>query len=421
MAIAQTAPVAPGERIQLLDVLRGFALFGVLVGNLVWLATYENVTREQMDALPTAAMDHATRYLVHFFIDWKFYTLFSFLFGLGFSVQMWRAAERGGDARRTYLRRLLVLLAFGLAHAFLLWYGDILNIYALLGFLLFFCRGMSTRKLLVLSALLILLPQTLLRVWPHISGSAQVSAAEQTAEEAEERALKEFRFRVYTYGAYPEVVREHVAFYFSSWGFQLYFNSAIFGKFLLGLLAGRLRLFHDPEQHLHFFRRLLIWGLAVGLLGNTVFVLHEWLTRNDILDDNSAPILATLWIADLGLVGLAAFYAAAIALLLRKPAWRARLSVLAPVGRMALTNYLTHSLIYAFLFYGYGIGLGLLSKVGAMACVLLGIVIYALQIIFSRWWLTRWAFGPMEWLWRSVTYGKLQPMSLQPDRRAMQA
>ena len=419
MAIAQTAPVAPGERIQLLDVLRGFALFGVLVGNLVWLATYENVTREQMDALPTAAIDRATRYLVHFFIDWKFYTLFSFLFGLGFSIQMSRAAERGGDARRTYFRRLLVLLAFGLAHAFLLWYGDILNIYALLGYLLFFCRGISTRKLLVLGALLILLPHMLLRGWPHISGSAQVSAAAQTAEEAEERALKEFRFRVYTYGTYPEVVREHVAFFFSEWLFVLYFCCAIFGKFLLGLLAGRLRLFHDPEQHLHLFRRLLIWGLCVGVTGNAVFVLHEWLTRNDILQDSSRAILATLWIADLGLVGLASFYAASIALLMRKPAWRTRLSLLAPVGRMALTNYLTHSLIYAFLFYGYGIGLGLLGKVGASACLLLGVIVFTLQVFFSRWWLSRWAFGPMEWVWRSLTYGKLQPMTLQP-RRALQ-
>ncbi len=414
MATAQAAPVPPAERIQLLDVLRGFALFGVLVANLLWVATDESTTREQMSLLPTAAADEVTGYVVQFFINWKFYTLFSFLFGLGFSVQMSRAAERGGDARRTYLRRLGVLLVMGLAHVFLLWYGDVLNIYALLGFLLFFCRGMSTRKILVLSALLILLPQTLLRTLPHISGSAQVSAGEQTAAEAEERAETEHRFRVYTYGTYPQVVAEHVAFVFSEWLFQLYFNCSVFGKFLLGLLAGRLRLFHDSEQHLHFFRRLLVWGLCVGVTGNAVFVLHEWLTRNDILQDSSPVILATAWITDLGLVGLTAFYVAAIALLFRKPAWRAWLSLLAPLGRMALTNYLTHSLIYALLFYGYGIGLGLLGKVGATACVLLGILIYTAQIFFSRWWLSRWAFGPMEWLWRSLTYGKPQPMAVRP-------
>ncbi|MGH9861096.1 MAG: DUF418 domain-containing protein [Candidatus Acidiferrales bacterium] len=398
MASTQIAPVAPAERIELLDVLRGFALFGVLIANLLWVVTYESVTREQMAALPTAAIDRVTSYLVHFFIDWKFYTLFSFLFGLGFSVQMSRAAERGGDARRTYLRRLAILLVFGLAHAFLLWYGDILSIYALLGFLLFFCRRISTRKLLVLSALLILLPQTLLRTLPYIAGSGQVSAAEQTAEEAEERALREHRFRVYTYGAYPEVVREHVAFYFSGWGLLLYFNTAILGKFLLGMLAGRLRLFHDPERHRQFFRKLLWWGLAVGVVGNSVFVLHESLSRNTAMDDSAASILATLWIVDLGLVGLAAFYAAAIALLFQRPAWRARLALLAPLGRMALTNYLAHSLIYAFLFYGYGIGLGLLGKVGAAACALLGFLVYTAQIIVSRWWLSRFAFGPMEWL-----------------------
>ncbi len=421
MAAAQVAPVAASERIQLLDVLRGFALFGVLVANLLWVATNESVSREQMSALSTAAIDRVSFYLVHFFIDWKFYTLFSFLFGLGFSVQMSRAAERGGDAKRTYLRRLLVLLAIGLAHAFLLWYGDILSFYALLGFLLFFCRNISTRKLLVLSALLILLPQTLLQTMPLLAGHAEPSAAERAAEEAEEHTLREHRFRVYTYGTYPEVVAEHVAFYFSNWGLTLYFSASIFGKFLLGLLAGRLRLFHDPERHLHVFRRMLTWGLAVGVVGNSVFVLHEWLERNDILPDTSVLVLATSWITDLGFVGLAAFYAAAIALLLRKPAWRARLSHLAPVGRMALTNYLTHSLIYAFLFYGYGIGLGLLGKVGSTTCLLLGILVYALQIIFSRWWLCHWAFGPMEWLWRSLTYGKLQRMKLKSSPRQAEA
>lgn len=425
MAAALAAPVAAAERIQLLDVLRGFALFGVLVANLVWVATFEGVTRDQMEALPTAAIDQVTRYFLSFFIEWKFYTLFSFLFGLGFSVQMSRAAERGGDATRTYLRRLTVLLAIGLAHTFLLWYGDILNIYALLGYLLFFCRGLSTRTLLILSAMLILLPQTLLRVLPHLAGGPEMSAAaravEQAAEEAEEKALRTHRFQVYTYGTYPQVVTEHVAFVFSDWLFQLYFNSAVFGKFLLGLVAGRLRLFHHPQQHPQFFRRLLVWGLVVGVLGNTIHVLHGWLTDNDILPDSSPVLLATAWIADLGLVALAAFYAAAIALLLRNPRWRSRLMLLAPLGRMALTNYLTHSLIYAFLFYGYGIGLGLLGKIGATACVLLGIVVYTLQILFSRWWLSRFAFGPMEWLWRSLTYGKLQPMALQSSRHEVQA
>jgi uncharacterized protein len=416
MATAQSAPVPVGERIQLLDVLRGFALFGVLVANLVWLVTSENVSREQMAALPTAATDQAARYLVNFFIDGKFYTLFSFLFGLGFSIQMARAAERG-DATRTYLRRLTVLLAIGFAHAFLLWYGDILNIYALLGYLLFFCRGLSSRTLFILSALLILLPETLIRVLPQLAGgperSAATQAVEDAAEEAERKALKAHRFQVYTHGTYGQVVAEHVAFFFSNWLFQLYFNCAVFGKFLLGLVAGRLRLFHDPEQHLPLFRRLLLWGLVVGVLGNTIEVAHGWLEDNDILHHTSPVILATVWIADFGFVGLAAFYAAAIVLLLRNPRWRARLMLLAPLGRMALTNYLTHSLIYAFLFYGYGIGLGLLGKVGATACLLLGILIYTMQILFSRWWLSRFAFGPMEWLWRSLTYGKLQPMALR--------
>jgi uncharacterized protein len=122
--------------------------------------------------------------------------------------------------------------------------------------------------------------------------------------------------------------------------------------------------------------------------------------------------LATLWIADAGLVALSGVYVAAIALLLGRPAWHRWLALLAPVGRMALTNYLAHSLVYVALFYGYGSGPGLLGKVGAAFCLLVAVPVFAAQIAFSRWWLSRFRFGPMEWLWRSLTYGVPQPMVL---------
>ncbi|MGH9793893.1 MAG: DUF418 domain-containing protein [Candidatus Acidiferrales bacterium] len=417
MNASAAGPTTASERIELLDVLRGFALFGVLTANLVWVATDFAVTPAQMAELNSVPVDTVATYLVDFFIDWKFYTLFSFLFGLGFAVQMSRAAERGRNGKRIYLRRLTVLLGIGVLHSVFVWYGDVLHQYALLGFLLLACRNASTKKLLLVSATLILLSQTVVSGWPHLKRLLVPVETAGSAETSAPDAVRVQSFQVFTHGSYPAVVREHLRRYFGGFwgsGFAFLFLTAIFGKFLLGLLAGRHRILHDPEQHLTFFRRMLTWGLTIGVLGNAVFVWHFWLERNHVMEKSSAPVLSTLWITDVGLVAMTAFYVSAITLLFRHPAWRARLRILAPVGQMALTNYLTHSIFYVLLFYGYGAGLGLLGKIGAAGCLLLAIVIFGAQIVFSRWWLSRFAFGPTEWLWRSLTYGKVQSMALRP-------
>jgi uncharacterized protein len=141
-------PLGVGERIEIIDVVRGFALYGVLLANLIWLSQEGAVTPAQVAALPTAALDRLVRYAVQFFIDWKFYTLFSFLFGLGFSVQLMRGERRAVAVIPVYARRLTVLLVFGLVHAYLVWYGDILHHYALLGFLLILFRKCSDQVVL---------------------------------------------------------------------------------------------------------------------------------------------------------------------------------------------------------------------------------------------------------------------------------
>jgi uncharacterized protein len=155
---------------------------------------------------------------------------------------------------------------------------------------------------------------------------------------------------------------------------------------------------------------LLKWGLVFGLFGNGLWVLTIALTHSGVLAKTSPWVLAAQLPIYAGHVAMAAFYLAAIVLLSQRPAWQRRLSHLGPVGRMALTNYLTHSLIYLLLFYGFG--LGLLGRVGATLCLVLSVAIFAAQILFSSWWLRRFRFGPAEWLWRSLTYGSRQPMRI---------
>jgi uncharacterized protein len=420
---APLRPVAAQERIQLIDVLRGFALFGVLVSNMTWLSgDFIVLTRERAASLPTAAVDPYAKYLINFFVEMKANTIFAFLFGLGFSVQMMRAEERGARIAPVYARRLLVLLLLGLAHTLLLWYGDILHLYALVGFTLLFFRRRSPTTLLAAGAALAVLPWAAFMGLPWLAasvGGPQVAAEMEGLMAAREAAF-EPRLEVFQNGGYTDVLRAHLDFYLEDFflsGFVFCFILYIMGRFLLGLYAGRRRLLHDAPAHLPLFRRLLRWGLVVGLVGNAAFTTVTFLEDRGALDIASGWMAAGQALAAVGIPAMSCFYVSGIVLLFQRERWQRRLLLLAPVGRMALTNYLMQTLFHLLIFYGYA-GLGLIGRVGPSVCVVLSVAVFSFQIAFSRWWLARFRFGPMEWLWRTLTYGRRQPMRLAPERAA---
>jgi uncharacterized protein len=410
-------PISSRERIQLIDVLRGFALFGVLLANMAWLSGEEVVLTEARAAsLPTAAIDHFAKYLINFFVDDKANTIFAFLFGLGFAVQLIRAEERGISILPIYTRRLFWLLVFGLVHMLLLWYGDILHLYALMGFVLILFRRSSGKTLLIAGVLLAILPFSIYFSLPWLFaqlGGAPPEAAELAAELAAATQAKEARLAVFSGGTYFAVIREHLRFNFSDYiksGFMLGLAFYALGRFLLGYYVGRRRLLHDAHLHLPLFRRLLVWGLVVGIIGNAVFVWVSVVMDNKTGNEASLWAVGAAWIIDIGIPAMSLFYLSAIVLLFQRPRWQSRLLWLAPVGRMALTNYLMQTVFHLFIFYGYGIGLGLIGRIGTSLCIPLSLAIFTLQILYSRWWLARFRFGPAEWLWRTLTYGARQPM-----------
>ncbi|HET8625542.1 MAG TPA: DUF418 domain-containing protein [Gemmatimonadales bacterium] len=401
-------PLRAGERIALIDAVRGFALDGVLLGNLIWITQEGAVVPAQVAALPTAVIDRIVKYGVEFFIDWKFYTLFSFLFGLGFSVQLIRGERRGVAVLPVYERRLGILFGFGLVHAYLVWYGDILHHYALLGFLLILFRERSDRWLLGMGIGLGVVLPAVVRIGKTLLDPAIPTAGPAPAE----LQVLGTRFRAFTSGSVVDSLRENAKYALGYWttGVALHFLPAILGKFLLGFYAGRRQLLEKPEAHLALFRRLLAWGLVIGVLGNALWVATTSLTLSGRLASSSVWVLAAQLPIYLGVIAMAAAYVSGIVLLWQLPSWRSRLARLAPLGQMALTNYLAHSLIYLALFYGFG--LTLLGRVGTAFCLVLSVGIFAAQILFSAWWLQRFRFGPAEWLWRSLTYGTRQPMRL---------
>lgn len=404
---AAPAPVQASERIEVIDVLRGFALLGILLVNMELFANPVLTVIRPVVEQP-GLLDSTASFLVHLLAESKFFSLFSFLFGLGFSIQILRLEARGARVGPVYLRRLLALLGFGLVHAFLFWVGDILIMYAVLGMLLLLFRKAKPRTLLVWVVIFIVLPVlVMLAGWGMISlarmsgpeAAAQIDAS-MAAQDAAYLEQIERAYTVYATGSFGEITAQRVVDYiqFTTSG-NLFLAPSIFAMFLLGLYFGKRGIFQDVQSYLGLFRKLFWWGWSLGLAGNLLFaILVQGQSRASLTVQQVIAEAALKFSAPLLMLA----YVATIVLLFQRPAAQRWLAHLAPVGRMALTNYIGQSLVCTLIFYGYG--LGLFGQVGKAAGLLLAVLIYAAQIPISRFWLSRYLYGPLEWLWRLLTY-----------------
>ena len=410
-------PVDARERVVLLDVVRGFALGGVFVSNAyMHLSGRGLLPRASAEALKATRLDVVADFLYEQLVAGKAMFLFSVLFGLGFALQMGRAEERGASFVPVYARRLGVLLLIGLTHRFALWYGDILASYAVMGLVLLGMRGLSDRRVLLWSLVFLfgapLAVVAAIKLVPLLASSPEVVAAASQESQAQAQAIRRQTLEAFSSGDYLTTTRANIHFLLNSFTrpITVVWLMVVLGRFLLGLLAGRRRLFQDVSANLPFFRKLLGGGLVLGVVGQGLPLLLNPLTREGARLAGGREVWEALRIvvSEVGLLGLAAFYAAGFALLLQRPRWERWLSVLAPAGQMALTNYLCQTLISQFVYYGYGFNL--IGRQGPAACLLLMSGLFCVQVALSHLWLARFRFGPMEWLWRSLTYGTLQPM-----------
>ena len=412
-------PVPGSERLETIDTLRGFALLGILLVNIAlfsWPLFYEMVSRHAW----VTRRDVVAEWLGQVLAEGKFYPLFSFLFGLGVSIQMERARKCETNCAGLLCRRLLVLLGFGLAHAFLLWEGDILVLYAVCGFLLLAFQERQPKTLLIWAGICLLLPVllyalfcALLSVASLVPEVAKGIEAEFDKERASYQQLVQDNLRIFSQGTMAEIFGRRAKNVLAMWQFTWFFAPTFFGMFLLGMYAGQRRILHEIESHQRMIRRVLVWGLAVGLPANVVFAFAS--RTGDALEINFASVVAMAG-SSLGGPALGLAYAAGLSLLMRHQRWRNNLRPIAAAGRMALTNYLMQSVICTTLCYSYGFGwYGSLGRAAGMG---VAVVIYSAQVLWSLYWLKRFRFGPAEWLWRTLTYGKPQPMRLAPDLAA---
>jgi uncharacterized protein len=338
--------------------------------------------------------------------DGKFNALFSFLFGVGFTIQLRRLEERAPNrAIGIYLRRLLALFAFGLAHGCLLWAGDVLHMYALLGLSLLVVRRWPNGAIATVIAVCLLYPGLINLALPSVTPAeaAAHSVLERTHAASNDVAFGTGSFLEAAVESSREMLLTYTGPYaaYNTPNFYL----MLLATMLLGLLVGRHRWIQDAARHATLLSKLQRGGLILGLICGIAFTA---------LIDLTAPMersplrIASGLSYSFARVGLLTFYVTTLVRLSLQPHWAQRLAPLAAAGRMPLSNYLLQSVIGTGLFYGWG--LGLWGKIGwALQMALAAAVFFFVQIPFSRWWLRRHAYGPMEYLWRVLTYGPKQP------------
>ena len=412
MTAVEAAPTTAAERVELMDVLRGVALFGVFLMNLVQFAgTNVMSTEQQLLSLPTAPLDHTLFDVLDWLFADKANTIFAFLFGLGFYLQMQRLEARGADFDVLYFRRLCVLLVIGAIHTVYIWSWDILHLYALAGFVLLFMRDVSNRDLFAYGVICALIGRAMQKTLTEFTGLGTWTGDRGGYEEAAVLVRQQLSESGDYLGIVGNFLDWTVIDYLANGLIVGWFFYAL-GRFLIGAWVGRHGWITRARDYLPQWRRLLRWILPLGLVLEAIATL---LAESPLLP----PWRHRQFLADLthlfAVPVLAAGYVSALVV-----AWHSRLGakLLAPFaasGRMALTNYLTQSFVIAFVLFGVGPGLALAGKIGTTALLAIVVVTYAAQLVFSRWWLGRFAYGPMEWVWRALTYGRMPSMRLSAD------
>lgn len=395
---------ADTDRILTLDVLRGFALFGILYAHMIFWYAGGPLPEEIYKLHSTPGSGIAIAIYMIFIIS-KFFAVFSFLFGLSFYLQIDKLTKGHESVVTRFGWRLAILGIIGALHH-IFWRADILTIYVPLGFLLLFFRNLSNKTLLVVGTLLVLNIPTKCAELVSIILRGQLQLIQEDF-----RVAGAAYYEIMKNGDFRAMVQHNIYAITEKFNYQI--NSGrgfiTFGFFLLGMLAGRKQWFVSIPNNMALFKKVFKKSslvLLVCVVAGVAFGAANFLLK---INMQETPIAGWLggFILEFFNVSLTLMYIAGISLLMLKPKWASRLNPLANVGKMALTVYLSQSIIGVFLFFNIGLGLLTVTSPGQNA--LLCIAIFAIQIFICRWWLSVFKHGPIEWLWRCATDLKWKP------------
>lgn len=394
-------PSLKPERLVLIDALRAIALSGVILVNMLGITFVIAAAKIAQTATPA---DFGIMISETVLIFGKARAAFAFLFGVGFGLILQRAEQRNQPFRALFARRMIVLLGFGMINQIFLFFGDILVNYALLGLALMLFARWSDKALLWTGFGLIIFPSVCFGVAEMIFGGPLLNLAGEPLADLSARTSAR-GIAAHESGSYIEVVKFIATFpYYNGIGnpaHRVAYNLSVLGLFVLGSLVARHRILFEVERHRPMLLKIARWFIPVGLL---ISLMHATTYLGITLD---GPLRGAVTAAFAGPPILALGYLAALALLFSRRAHRFQ-NVVAPAGRMALTNYLASGAIGSVYFYGYG--LGQLGKLGIGEISLFSVILFAGLLAASHLWLSVFRMGPVEWVWRSLIEGNGQPM-----------
>ncbi len=387
-------------RLHLIDTLRAFALFGVIAMNIMAMVM-AFIGAELIETAQPVDYAFATFDLV--LLQGKARSTFALLFGVGFGILMARAAAKGAGFTGFYMRRMTALLALGIFNLLFLYWGDILIVYALLGMAMLLFRNWSDRALLTLGLTLIILPPLLLGVFEAVTGAPAPNLAGLSIEQAE--GAMAASASVYRTGGYFAVMAANLDYYLQhhliDTAYVIVYDLGVLGLFLTGFWIARSGVLADVERWRPLLRRVMWVCLPLGLV---LSVAHATRRMGVPMEGVGYAFVSAAYV---GLPIMAFGYVAGLSLWLSRGG-RWVQPVLSPMGRMALTGYLASNLIGGGVLYGWG--LGMIGKWNVAGINLFAIAVFAALCAFSALWLWGFRFGPVEWLWRSVSYGRIQPL-----------
>lgn len=398
-------PVRKKERFAILDILRGFALVGIAVANFPEFALFTFLKPDAVAAMPTAGADRWVRFLQYVFVDGKFYTIFSLLFGIGFSIIISNAMRRGASGFRIFYRRMAILLGFGFVHLMFIWSGDILMLYALMGMLLPLFRNCSDRTLLSWAAVLLFVPVIIDFACEFAGVSLSAGVVRLQQHYCAKYGITDDNFAYWlrdadSYGGVFQFLVQGALVRVQEFvDGNRYFK--VMGLFLIGFCIGRRRMYAHTVMRRRMLRRVELTGCCAGL---PLSVVYAWSAVNGHPWGNAAHSL--LYFVSVYIVGFA--YVAAICLVYNRHPRARVFSLFSAPGRMALTNYIGQSVWGMAIYYGIGLGLG--ASMGLSLVVPVAVGVWLVEALSSLLWLRFFNFGPLEWIWRMLTYGRRFPL-----------
>ena len=381
-------PTTLGNRIEALDLLRGFALLGIFIANmLLFHSPYLYLDPYTWFSTPS---DMATFKWIDIFVEASFYPIFAMLFGYGLNMQYEKSLANGTSFAPVMARRLGIFLAFGLLHGIFIWSGDVLFTYALMGFIMIAFVRVPRKWLVIIAAILYIVPCGLMVLALYFLNKWRPDAMMDGYADLQQIELS---ISAYAHGTYGEIL----VFRFFEWlivglGGSLMGFFIVLPLIILGAALSKWKVIERAAELKGKIVAVTIVAIAAGI----------WMKAAPFVGESGqdAIMLQSLF----GGPVLAAGYVGIVLLLFQIPLFRTVFRPLTKAGRMSLTTYITQSIVATLIFYGYGFGM--YGKVDLATGTWIAVGVFAIQVIFAELWLMKFKMGPLEWLWRKGTYGK---------------